>query len=81
MCCSVKEIITDAYTSIGFLPIDKTVLDKHGMFDSKPDNDTEKIFIFGEGEGVIYNKIIYKSGSIDYIESFCGPGTYSIEQL
>lgn len=77
----VKEIITDAYTSIGFLPIDKTALDKHGMFDSKPDADTEKVFIFGEGEGVIYNKIIYKSGSVDYIESFCGPGTYSIEQL
>lgn len=77
----IKELITDGYTSVGFLPIETSTLDKHGMFDSKPNDDTEKVFIFGEGEGVIYNKIVYDNGSVDYIESFCGPGTYSIEQL
>ena len=61
---TINEIITDGYTSIGFLPLDVSTLDKHGMYDSKPDEDTQKIFIFGQGEGVIYNKIINCFGTL-----------------
>lgn len=78
---NVAEMFVEGYTGLGYIPFEIISLDSMGIFDREVNLDTQKAFIKGEGEGVFNIKIIYSNDSVDYIESFCGPGTYSVEQL
>lgn len=71
----------EGYGEKDYFSYELSSLGKDGVFDQFISSKTKKIFIQGIGEGVFYSKITYKNESVDYLKSFCGPGTYVLEQL
>ena len=61
--------------------MDVSYLDRSGLFDTVINENTHKAYVSAQGEGSIYSKVSYANGAVDYVESFCGAGSYSIEQL
>jgi hypothetical protein len=65
------------------------MLDSDGKFYDSFSNKTRKIIIIGEGqEGSVVSpdakvniKIQYEDGSVQFLNSYCSPNTYLVEQL
>lgn len=65
------------------------LLDKDGKFYDSLSDKSRKIIIIGEGQGSsdvsldskINVKIQYQDGSVQFLNSYCSPNTYLVEQL
>ena len=65
------------------------MLDSDGKFYDSFSNKTRKIIIIGEGQGgsevspdaKVNIKIQYEDGSVQFLNSYCSPNTYLVEQL
>jgi hypothetical protein len=65
------------------------VLDTDGKFYDSVSDKTRKIIIIGEGQGTaelspdakINIKIQFEDGSVQFLNSYCSPNTYLVEQL
>ncbi len=65
------------------------LLDSDGKFYDSLSDKTQKIIIIGEGQGAadispdakINIKIQYQDGSVQFLNSYCSPNTYLVEQL
>lgn len=65
------------------------VLDNDGKFYDNLSDKTQKIIVVGESEGPeqispdakINIKIQYQDGSVQFLNSYCSPNTYLVEQL
>jgi hypothetical protein len=65
------------------------VLDTDGKFYDSASDKTRKIIIIGEGQGTaelspdakINIKIQFEDGSVQFLNSYCSPNTYLVEQL
>jgi hypothetical protein len=62
-------------------PLSITYLDKDGRIYDEPAESVKKIFLIGEQQGVIDGKISYVDGTVDYLQTYCSPDTYLIEQF
>lgn len=56
-------------------------LEKNGKFEAELSPISKKGFLVGEEQGVINLKIDYLDDSTEYLQTFCSPNTYLIEQL
>ncbi len=56
-------------------------LEKNGKFEAELSPISKKGFLVGEEQGVINVKIDYLDDSTEYLQTFCSPNTYLIEQL
>jgi hypothetical protein len=71
------------------LMINTQVLDSDGKFYDSLSAKTRKIIVIGENQGSteispdskINIKILYQDGSVQYLNSYCSPNTYLVEQL
>jgi hypothetical protein len=65
------------------------MLDKDGKFYDSAGEKTEKVIIVGDNQGAvelskngkINVKITYSDGSVQFLNSYCSPNTYLVEQL
>ena len=78
---SAKQLSYEGDNGNGPMRINQMLLDKDGVFYDEFGQNTHKIFLLGEEQGVINIKIEYADNSIDYVQTFCSDSTYLIEQL
>lgn len=76
-----EEIIANGISSSTDMFTEKFYLDSEGNFTSEPDELTEKMFVIGEGSGIVGAKIKYSSGNEEAVTSICSVGNYVVEQL
>jgi hypothetical protein len=65
------------------------MLDSDGKFYDSLSDKTRKIIVIGEGQGAqdispdakVNIKIKYQDGSVQFLNSYCSPNTYLVEQL
>jgi hypothetical protein len=65
----------------GLMRIERKILDNDGLFYSSVSENTRKVFLVGEQQGIINAKVAYQDGSFDYIQTYCSEDTYLVEQL
>ena len=79
-----------ASESIGMSLMTSTqMLDSDGKFYDSLSDKTRKVIIIGEGQGAaeispdakVNIKIQYQDGSVQFLNSYCSPNTYLVEQL
>jgi hypothetical protein len=84
------EKIDVASESVGQSLMTSTqMLDSDGKFYDSLSNKTRKVIIIGEGQGgsevspdaKVNIKIQYQDGSVQFLNSYCSPNTYLVEQL
>ena len=65
----------------GSMSVEQRVLDTDGIFYRDLSNQSKKIFLMGEEQGVINVEITYVDNTVDYLQSFCSQSNYLVEQL
>lgn len=84
------EKIDVASESVGQSLMTSTqMLDSDGKFYDSLSNKTRKVIVIGEGQGgsevspdaKVNIKIQYQDGSVQFLNSYCSPNTYLVEQL
>ncbi|MBF0297507.1 MAG: hypothetical protein HQK51_02235 [Oligoflexia bacterium] len=63
------------------LNLDIRFLNYDGSFTEMVSDLTNRIFIFGDTEGVVNFKVDYLDGTRDIVETYCSRDTYLVEQL
>jgi len=76
-----RTIEVDSRSGDGSINFDVTFLDSMGLFSGDVTPITKKVFIIGEGQGVIDLKVNYLDGEADFIQTYCNGDIYLIEQL
>lgn len=76
-----SELYFNGQSRNGVMRMQTRILDKDGIFYTDLSNDSEKIFLLGEEQGIINVKVKYVDGSLDYLQSYCSDNTYLVEQL
>lgn len=56
-------------------------LDNDGKLGSIESEETQKMFVLGENEGIISINLEYSNGTSDNLKTYCSNGTFLIEQL
>jgi len=85
----VKEFSVASQSVEETLEVTYSVLDEDGKFYDSTSEKTRKIFFFGETqaqnglpqEGMINIRLQYANESVEYLNSYCAPNTYLVEQL
>jgi len=62
------------------LNIETYYLGTDGKFSDEINDLTEKVFIYGNFQGIVDGEITYEDGSKDYFQSYCSDSTYLVEQ-
>ncbi|MBP5297396.1 MAG: hypothetical protein J6Y94_08725 [Bacteriovoracaceae bacterium] len=65
----------------GTLPINIAYLDRDGVMRTESSEQSQYALLTSEGLGSINVKVIYFDGSVDFLQTFCVPNTYFVEQL
>ena len=76
-----NELFFNGQSKSGSMRMQVRILDKDGIFYTDLSNESEKIFLLGEEQGIINIKVKYVDGSLDYLQSYCSDNTYLVEQL
>ncbi|MBT3585512.1 MAG: hypothetical protein HN509_11445, partial [Halobacteriovoraceae bacterium] len=76
-----SEVMVSGETIKGHMGLDQSYLDKDGLFSSEVTEMSDHAFIVGDMQGIINAKITYTDGTADFVQTFCSPSTYLIEQL
>jgi hypothetical protein len=77
----IESIKVSGKNMAGDMLTESTFIDGDGNLSKDNMENAEKVFIFGENEGMISGLINYKDGSNQSIKSYCSNGTYLIEEL
>jgi hypothetical protein len=77
----IESIKVSGKNMAGDMLTESTYIDFDGNLSKDNMENAEKVFIFGENEGIISGLINYKDGSSQSIKSYCSNGTYLIEEL
>jgi hypothetical protein len=56
-------------------------LDRDGKFYESSSDETNRIFLMGQKQGIMNIKLDYIDGSSQFIQSYCSNNTYLVEQL
>ncbi len=78
---AARKIISSGRTVYGHMRLDKKILDEDGQIFDEVSENTTKIFLVGDNQGVINAKISYLDGSFDYLQTYCSEDTYLVEQM
>lgn len=78
---AASELYFNGQSKSGAMRMQAKILDKDGIFYSDLSNESEKIFLLGEEQGIINIKVKYVDGSVDYLQSYCSDNSYLVEQL
>jgi hypothetical protein len=65
----------------GPLALDQSYLNRDGTVSLDATEFSTHAFILGDLQGQIYLRLDYVDGTVDFLNSFCVPGTYLVEQL
>ncbi|MCB9094775.1 MAG: hypothetical protein H6621_06875 [Halobacteriovoraceae bacterium] len=63
------------------MSLDHMTLDDDGSFYDSVSRHTEKIYVLGEGTGVVSFKLEYQDGSVEYQQTLCLHGDYLIQEF
>ena len=77
----IREIVFNGQSGNQNMNMQINVLDKDGKFYDSFSEQSERVFLMGEEQGVISVKIDYTDGSKQFMQSFCSDSTYVVEQL
>ncbi len=77
----IERISYEGETFSGPMYVEEVYLDKDGVFSEYESDFTSNAFFMGDLQGVINIRVEYSNGSSDYIQTFCSPDTYLVEQL
>jgi uncharacterized protein YuzE len=77
----LKNFSYNAQSKNGYVRTQAKFLDKDGSFYTDLSNDSKRIFVVGEEQGIINMKLEYTDGSSQYLQTFCSDNTYLVEQL
>ncbi len=77
----VKEIDFNGESSQNDMNMQIKILDKNGQFYQSFSENSERVFLLGQGEGMVSIKIQYADDSYEYLQSYCSESTYIVEQL
>ncbi|MFT6633061.1 MAG: hypothetical protein ACJAS4_003030 [Bacteriovoracaceae bacterium] len=77
----LKNFSYNAQSKNGYVRTQARFLDKDGSFYTDLSNDSKRIFVVGEEQGIINMKLEYTDGSSQYLQTFCSDNTYLVEQL
>lgn len=78
---SPTEYLSNGETGIGPMNLNTLFLDKDGVFSDEINEWSSKILILGERKGMIGLKVKYLNEKVDFLNTFCSPNTYLVEQL
>lgn len=79
-----KELLsvkTNGESARGPMALDKFYLEKNGSLSEEETPLSTKVFILGDHQGIVNLKIEYQDKQTDYLQTFCSPETYLLEQL
>ena len=76
-----SELYFNGQSKTGAMRMQGKILDKDGIFYTDLSNESEKIFLLGEEQGIINVKVKYVDGSYDFLQSYCSDNSYLVEQL
>lgn len=76
-----KELFFNGQSNDRAMRMQARILDHDGLFYEDLSNESKKVFILGEQQGIINLKVKYIDNSVDYIQSYCSDSTYLVEQL
>ena len=68
-------------SSRGPMSLDRFYLEKNGSLSEEETPLSTKLFILGDQQGIINVKVEYQDKTTDYLQTFCSPETYLLEQL
>lgn len=77
----IREIAFNGQSGNRNMNMQINVLDKDGKFYDSFSEQSERVFLMGEEQGVISIKIDYTDGSKQFLQSYCSDSTYVVEQL
>jgi hypothetical protein len=63
------------------MSLDRFYLEKNGSLSEEETPLSTKLFILGDQQGIINVKVEYQDKTTDYLQTFCSPETYLLEQL
>ncbi len=75
------SVTTNGESARGPMALDKFYLEKNGSLSEEETPLSTKVFILGDHQGIINLKIEYQDKTTDYLQTFCSPETYLLEQL
>jgi hypothetical protein len=76
-----KELYFNGQSNSRAMRMQTRILDNDGQFYDDLSNESKKIFILGEEQGIINVKVKYTDNTVDYLQSYCSDSTYLVEQL
>jgi hypothetical protein len=76
-----KELYFNGQSNSRAMRMQTRILDNDGQFYEDLSNESKKIFILGEEQGIINVKVKYTDNTVDYLQSYCSDSTYLVEQL
>jgi hypothetical protein len=76
-----KELYFNGQSNSRAMRVQTRILDSDGQFYEDLSNESKKIFILGEEQGIINVKVKYTDNTVDYLQSYCSDSTYLVEQL
>ena len=76
-----KELFFNGQSNSRAMRMQTRILDNDGQFYDDLSNESKKIFILGEEQGIINVKVKYTDNTVDYLQSYCSDSTYLVEQL
>ncbi|TNF27949.1 MAG: hypothetical protein EP319_10130 [Deltaproteobacteria bacterium] len=79
-----KELLSvkaNGESARGPMALDKFYLEKNGSLSEEETPLSTKVFILGDHQGIVNLKIEYQDKQTDYLQTFCSPETYLLEQL
>ena len=75
------EITVNGIGGRGALVLDESYLNRDGSVSLEATEFSTHAFVLGDIHGQIYMRVDYVDGAVDFISSYCVPGTYLVEQL
>jgi len=75
------NVVVNGESSRGPMALDKFYLEKNGSLSEEETPLSTKVFVLGDHQGIINIKINYQDKTTDYLQTFCSPETYLLEQL
>lgn len=76
-----KSFMYNGDTGSSHLGITAKILDSDGVLYNDLSDQSRRIFLKGDNQGIVNIKINYVDGSVDYLQTFCSSASYLVEQL
>ena len=77
----VKKVAIEGKNGEDYIPIERIYLDGEGRFAAEVSPLSVRGFFLSDQTGVMSIMVQYENGREDYLNSYCAPSTYIVEQL